>query len=992
MGIDRFTRTLIGLSLIISAIGLTAPKSIGEPTVFIFSALSSIIIVIAAVKMKDKPTKRLIMVLAAAGVLIVVGFVVRTIHGEIIGEVQPMPSPADFLHVPAYLLFAAAAVLVHRARAVRRNADAWLDAGAGLLAGLITMWVLYLGDFILDAERPLGHRILNSTYNVIALAIVAVFLRITATPGRRPLSYLLLGFAGVSFLFADIAATVSLVRGTGLALGVGATPIVYGFSAAAVTHPSCAALMTRHREDELRVGPLRLTVIGAIMATPLLIQLTDYDQRTPSRVFLGVASASLVAMLIIRLTRLLRDQQRRVELDRRLALEVGQLGNLASSEEVMDGLQTSARTVLRRPNLLVTMTEPDDRSRWTNVVPASVLSETSTSVSGIWTDVPLEQPEQRALSMLVREGILLGETIDNRAKSARQESEAAANRRIAANERRFRALVQNASDVVMVIDVTGRVSYISEAVANVLGYRPEAFIGRSLEWIVHENDWDWARDYFGAVLTKTSSDRERELRALHADGSARLFECVLTDMREVEGIQGIVVNATDVTAKRSLERDLRDAETTDLLTLQLNRTAFLTETERAIRRASVSGSSVAIAIINVDQFRAVNEGLGPALADQALVEIAQAVRRSVRMNDVVARLSGDEFGVLMPDGYSAVEALHAVERVISEIAEPIHIGGHTLTLRATAGLVLDGDGSTTGVSLLRNADTALDVAKQHHRGQAILFEDAMGEAASERIELRNTLETAIREKQLRLAYQPVVSIETGQIVSMEALARWEHTTRGNISPSVFIPIAESAGLIAELGEWALRSACAQVVDWAATGMDGFTVSVNMSGHQLREENIITRVRAILHETGVDPTRIIIEITESVLIDDTDFIAQRICALREMGLKLAIDDFGTGYSSLSYLTRYEFDVLKIDRSFVIPLGEPERKREREIVKSMIHLARSLGAVTIAEGIEETAELETLAELQCDYGQGYLFWFPLELDQVASAFAKSRQLAA
>lgn len=991
MGINRVTQTLIGLSLIISVIGLAAPVSVGEPTVFLWSAISSIIMVVAAIRMKDKATKRLIMVLAAAGVLIVVGFVVRTIHGEIIGEIQPMPSPADFLHVPGYLLFATATILVHRARAVRRNADAWLDAGAGLLAGLIIMWVLYLGDFVLDAESPLAHRLLNSTYNVIALSFVAVFLRITATPGRRPLAYLLLGFAGISFLFADIAATVSLIRGTGLSLAVSASPIAYGFTAAAVTHPSCSALMTRHHEEELRVGPMRLTVIGAIMATPLLIQLVDYDQRSMSRIFLGVASASLVIMLIIRLTRLLRDQQKRLELDRRLALEVGQLGNLASSEAVMEGLQLSARAVLRRPDLQLSMSEPPEKSNWTNITPSSP-DTTSTSNGGAWSNVPLEPPEQRAISLLVREAILLGETIDSRAESARQESDAETNRRVAANERRFRALVQNASDVVMVVDTDGHLNYVSEAVTNVLGYRAEAFLGRSLEWIIHENDWEWARDFFGAVLTNTSSARERELRAIHADGSARLFECVLTDMRAVEGIEGIVVNATDVTTKRSLERDLRDAETTDLLTLQLNRTAFLAETETAIRRASVSGAAVSVAIINIDQFRSVNESLGPSLADQVLVEIAQAVRRSVRLNDVVARLNGDEFGVLMPDGYSALEAVGAVERVISEIGEPIHIGGRTLTMHATAGVVLEVDGSHTGVSLLRNADTALDVAKRNHRGETVLFENAMGEAASERIELRNTLEVAIQNNQLRLAYQPIVSITTGEIVSMEALARWEHPSRGNIGPAVFIPIAESAGLITDLGEWALRSACNQVVSWATSGMDGFTVSVNMSGHQLREENIITRVRNILDETGVNPSRITIEITESVLIDDTDFIAQRISALRGLGLGLAIDDFGTGYSSLSYLTRYEFDVLKIDRSFVIPLGDKSNTREREIVKAMINLARSLGAVTVAEGIEQTAELATLTELECDYAQGYLFSYPLELEDVAQAHAESRQLAA
>ena len=259
----------------------------------------------------------------------------------------------------------------------------------------------------------------------------------------------------------------------------------------------------------------------------------------------------------------------------------------------------------------------------------------------------------------------------------------------------------------------------------------------------------------------------------------------------------------------------------------------------------------------------------------------------------------------------------------------------------------------------------------------------MGQEVSERIELRNLLQDALKTKKLRLAYQPIVDIDTGEIAALEALSRWQDDSRGNISPATFIPIAESAGMITELGEWALRTACEQVVEWARQGYDDFTVSVNMSGHQLREENVITKVSRILRETKVDPARITIEITESVLIDDTDFIAHRIRALRELGLRLAIDDFGTGYSSLSYLRRYEFDVLKIDRSFVIPLADDANKREREIVNAMIKLAQALGAITVAEGIEEAEEYGVLRTLGCDLAQGYLFWYPMESYEVIPA---------
>ena len=494
------------------------------------------------------------------------------------------------------------------------------------------------------------------------------------------------------------------------------------------------------------------------------------------------------------------------------------------------------------------------------------------------------------------------------------------------------------------------------------------------------------------MLDGTELHEAHEFRAIHADGSVRLLQCVITDMRDVADIDGLVMNATDVTDQRTLERSLRNAETIDPLTLLLNRNSFLRETETAIRRASISTTSVAMAIINLDGFRLINEAYGTAIADEVLVELAHRVRQGVRTEDVVARLNGDEFGILMPTGYTNTEAQALVERILAELSETVLAGSRPVVLRATAGLTIDSELNSSAIELIRNADTALDAAKQTARGGVVHFDAAMSEEISEKVEVRNRLQDAIRGERLNLNYQPIVDIEHGRIVSLEALSRWTDSERGEISPSVFIPIAESSGMISELGEWALREACTQVVDWAADGYDEFTVSVNMSGHQLREENVIGRVRHILNETKVDPSRIMIEITESVLIDDTDFIADRIRALRDLGVGLAIDDFGTGYSSLSYLRRYEFDVLKIDRSFVIPLADDSHKREREIVNAMIKLAQALGAVTVAEGVEENEEYAVLRTLGCDHAQGFLFFTPLKAEQIPSVLRGEAQTAA
>ena len=993
MSKPRFSTALVMIGALLSAVALAAPRDIADSIVLLWSVGCSLVLIRVARKQRGT-ARRAYGLLGLSGLVLLVGIVVRTVHGNAIGVDQPLPSPADLFHVPAYLMFFMATVVIHRSRARYRDVDAWLDALAVSLAAGLILWGLFLGDFILEAEDSLLEVALHAGYNAIIFVTLAVVLRFGATPGRRPVAYYLLGAGSASFFVADIYATFATTTNSTPHVTIALSPVIYGLCAAASVHPSAAEVVIPTDRAEVRSEGGRVTfVIGALLA-PVVVTIASTNSAEITQLYSRVGLITLAVLVASRVYRLLRSQREAGEKERQLSAELSSLAKVASIDDILTQLPEAAGRLAPSGHSAALLTHDDLTSEDLANVEALELSESLDSNNRLLCVSPALHTEldKRILQTLVRDAGHLATSFEASALLATQRSEEIANRRIAVNERRFRSLVQNASDIIAVIAEDGRVSYMSEAVSQVLGYAPEAFVDRSLEWVVHENDWVWAQDYLGAVITGTSNGRDRELRAIHADGGVRLFECVMTDMRNVEGIEGIVLNAVDATAKRSLERDLRDAETTDPLTLQLNRTAFVTETETAIRRASISGASVAVAIINIDEFRSINEGLGPSLADQVLVEIAQSVRRAVRMNDIVARLNGDEFGILMPDGYSSLEAMHAVERVIREIREPINIGGHVLTLQASAGLVLDTDGSNTGVSLLRNADTALDAAKQEHRGETVIFEESMGEAVSERIELRNTLETAIRENQLRLVYQPIVSIETGAIISMEALARWEHPTRGAISPVVFIPIAESAGLIVELGDWALRSACTQVVNWAASGMDNFTVSVNMSGHQLREENIITRVKHILRDTGVDPRRITIEITESVLIDDTDFIAHRINALRDLGLKLAIDDFGTGYSSLSYLTRYEFDVLKIDRSFVIPLADPDRVREREIVNAMITLAQSLGAVTVAEGIEESEEFDVLRSLGCDYAQGYLFWRPLELEAVAQAFSDSDQLAA
>ncbi len=979
MGSLSSSGKLVAIGLSMSALALVAPRELSDGIVLLWSSVCSFLLIRASRRMNTEASRSFLL-LGAAAFIMLAGIVVRSIHGNAVGVEQPLPSPADLLHLPAYLMFLFIALQIRRARSRGRDIDAWLDSISFTLSIWAVLWGLFLGDFVLNAEDPALTVGLHVSYNALIFGMLAVVLRIGVTPGPRSKSYYLLGAGCSAFFVADIYATWAATASQTAFVTIALSPMVYGFCAASATHPTAPNLLTPDLKAETESTNYRTAYVLFALVAPAIVAVAAAGASGITQATALIGSIVAAVLVSIRVWRLLRSEDIARQKERRLGVELGELARLDSVEDIRAALPRASRRILEDHSARLSGSNSSAGSSITQLaLPTPLQAEGRVlTIEPALTD----DHDKRLLDSLCRDAGHIASTINARKEIEKQRLATEANRLIATNERKFRALVQNASDMVIVIDplTDGAVTYISEACERVLGYPSEEFVGRDLEWVTHEMDWEFAREYMMATLTGTESHYKHEVRGLHSDGSIRLLECLMTDMSDIDGVDGVVINISDVTEKRALERHLRDAETTDPLTLLLNRTAFIREVDVSIRRASVSETSVALAIINIDDFRLINEGYGTATADALLIELAHRVRQAVRIDDIVARLNGDEFGILMPAGYSSHEAEAVVERVLLELADPVAVSGRMIALRATAGLVFDERGQSTGLRMLQDADTALDAAKQTQRGGLVRFEEAMGEEVSERVELRNLLRTAIEEDGLRLAYQPIVNMETGKIVSLEALSRWHDDVRGDISPSTFIPIAESTGLISKLGEWALRTACQDMVMWSKQGLSDFTVSVNMSGHQLREENVIATVKRILDDTKVDPTRVTIEITESVLIDDTDFIAERIRALRELGLRLSIDDFGTGYSSLSYLRRYEFDVLKIDRSFVIPLASDENKREREIVNAMIKLAQALGAKTVAEGIEESEEYAVLRTLGCDHAQGFLFHYPLETSEV------------
>ncbi len=550
--------------------------------------------------------------------------------------------------------------------------------------------------------------------------------------------------------------------------------------------------------------------------------------------------------------------------------------------------------------------------------------------------------------------------------------------RLARSERRFRSLVQNSSDIILVVDRDGLISYASPAIATVLGYEPGDVVDRDVLGLIYPSDHPVYMKMMQAVELGSQTSRVEEIRAMAASGRMCVLEVLITDQSQSPEVNGYVINARDISEKRELESEVRQAATSDRVTGLPNRFGMQSELVSAIRSAASAEYMTALVHLDLDDFKTINDGLGHDVGDLVLVEVAARLRQTVRVNDTVARLGGDDFGIVLSRVYGEHEAVGLAKRLIEIVKAPIKIAGSEVSIGATAGVAIT-SGSDTSDVLTRQADTALYHAKTDARGSLKVFEPKMSEQVVERLDLKQSLVHAIDEEQLFLVYQPIVDIDTGAIVGAESLARWRHPERGIVSPGTFIPLAEETGLIVPIGDWVLETACAQLMAWSDRVADDFFLSVNFSVLQLREPDVVEKLVEVVRTSGIDPSQLVVEITESVLIDETNTVAQQLDRIREEGVRLAIDDFGTGYSSLGYLREYRFETLKIDRSFVSGLTSAE-SRDLEVARAIIGLAKGLGAKTVAEGIEGAEELEVLRSLGCDQGQGFFFYRPM----LASAF--------
>jgi diguanylate cyclase (GGDEF)-like protein/PAS domain S-box-containing protein len=563
-------------------------------------------------------------------------------------------------------------------------------------------------------------------------------------------------------------------------------------------------------------------------------------------------------------------------------------------------------------------------------------------------------------------------------------------------EARFRSLVQNSTDVVMVVDADSTLRYVSPSIQGVFGYEAGELEGTRLTELIHPDDKAQMLQFLtGAGRQGAASTTIVESRIRHRDDFWLHVETLRTDLMHDPNVKGIVLNSRDVSERKAFEEQLAHQAFHDSITGLANRALFKDRVEHALERQTRDDDPVSVLFMDLDDFKTINDSLGHAAGDQLLGEVGERLRGCLRMPDTAARFGGDEFAILLEDGGEGVGAADVASRILEALEGAFHLEGQEVFVRASIGIATADAQRATGPEgaeeLLRNADVAMYIAKEAGKARYQIFEREMHDTALRRLEMKADLQRAADNEEFVLHYQPVIHLATDEIEGFEALIRWRHPSRGLVQPLDFVPLAEETGLIVPIGSWVLREACLQAKKLHARhpSRPPIHMAVNLSARQLQRPEIVAEIADTLEETQLPPHCLVLEITESVMMRDMNMSLERLAELKEIGVRLAVDDFGTGYSSLNYIRRFPVDVLKVDKSFVD--GVNEGGEESALTAAIIELAAILKLRPVAEGIERADQLAKLLELNCELGQGNYFSAPLPIEEVDELLRVREELA-
>ena len=990
----------------------------------------------------NRPAHRLPWYLILAGEsMLVIGDGIWNYYEVVLKIETPYPSVADAVYLGAYVVLVVGLSLLVRERTAGGDAGGFVDATIVAVGLGVVSWVYLMQPYASDPSMSLFERVVSIFYPLVDVLLLALLARLLLSPGARPRSFYFVTVAMVLMLTTDTI-YANLVLNEAYQLG---NPIdagwllAYTLWGAAALHPSMRALS--EPAPGPAAGPRRRRIVLLAAASLLApgVLAVEYARGNDLNVPVIVGGSAVLFLLsLVRMNGLVsmlsvavQRYQRAVERETILREAASENAAALDRETICSSALRAARALLEEtswetaavalgstgsmdvvaatgsgagrveggqlildgcPEFAVA-TLSDNR-------PVALKRSECRGADGVLADQPFE--EVLLIPLVVHEGlkgaiVVLArtpvreeagrglETLATQTALALEGAALAEDLSKRRSEERLQALVQNTSDVIMVLEADGSTGYVSPSYEKVLGHKPEDMVGSDSFFVVHPDDAARVDRYFARVLQTPGVHPPLELRIRHANGAWRHMESIANNLLDDPSMRGVVVNSRDTTERKRAEQTLSYQAFHDPLTGLPNRTLFLDRLEQALVRADRREGCVAVLFLDLDRFKVVNDSLGHEAGDKLLVDVSSRLQGCLRPEDTISRFGGDEFVILLEDTGGRGYAERIAERIVEALGGPFDVEGNETYVTASIGIVLNALDHAGPSDMLRDADIAMYGAKDAGKARHEVFDESMKARASRRLELENRLRRAIEREELRVYYQPKMDLSSGEIVGMEALVRWQDPERGLVSPAEFIPLAEETGLILPLGRWVLRKACRQAKEWQErySRADSLTMAVNLSAKQFQQPNLAEEVAGVLREAGLKPGTLILEITEGMVMSDVQANMSALQDVKALGVKVAIDDFGTGYSSLAYLKRFPVDMIRVDRSFVRGLGQDAE--DTAIVETVVLLARALNLRVVAEGIETAEQLDSLRDLGCAIGQGYYFAKPMPGDEAGELLA-------
>jgi diguanylate cyclase (GGDEF)-like protein/PAS domain S-box-containing protein len=1008
-------------------------------------AISSPIAIVMAVHLW-KPQTRLPWYLFALGqTFFVIGDVITYNYDRFFGSELPFPSIGDVFYLSVYPCLIVGILLLIRRRSPGGDRDSVIDSLIVAIGVSTVSWVFLLSPLASDSASVL-EKLTAMAYPIMDLLLLTAIVRLAIGGGQRAASFFLMAGAASALFVTDFAYSYISVQGYVynqlgyLEAGWAAFYILWG---AAALHGSMRVLSQRAGDVEPRLSFARLSLLAlASLLAPTVMMIQHFRGPEAGKdlpVLIG-AAAALFLLVVIRIAGLVRKQEQAAIRERALRGAGTALVTATNREGIYEATLQAAHSIAGEGSMirvLVAQDDPDDfvvvaaeggeatvdahvsigmlegwkrdrlQSHRSYVVraddsrlagPLGLLPDCTYLLCGplfmkdelrgllvVAGTTPLPRENTETLEALSSQVALALDSAALTEDLLRQQTEA-----------RFRSLVQNSTDVVMVVDADSTVRYVSPSVERVFGYDPDELEGTKLTALIHADDQAQVLH----ALTSTGRDGTAtttliESRMRHRDDFWLHVETLRTDLMHDPNVKGIVLNSRDVSERKAFEEQLSHQAFHDSITGLANRALFRDRVEHALERQSRDDQPISVLFMDLDDFKTINDSLGHAAGDRLLGEVGERLRTCLRGPDTAARFGGDEFAILLEVGGEVTGPADVAVRILSALDGPFVLESKEVFVRASIGIATARASQRVGPEgaeeLLRNADVAMYIAKEAGKNRYQVFEPEMHDTALRRLELKADLQRAVDNEEFELHYQPVIQLSTGDVDGFEALVRWRHPVRGLVQPLEFIPLAEETGLITHIGSWVLQEACRQAEELRSShvGDHPLHMAVNLSARQLQRTDIVREVARVLLESGLPPECLVLEITESVMMQDMVLSNERLTSLKQLGVQLAVDDFGTGYSSLNYIRRFPVDILKVDKSFVD--GVSEGGEESALTAAIIDLAGILNLRPVAEGIERADQLEKLLELGCELGQGFYFSRPLTIDGVHELLRTRSELA-